>query len=134
MIKDLELNTIAIASKMALGLSIVHWQAQVNSMDMEFVLGSATERDIEQQGYVVDTLPQEAHQLNFAKRSTHLWMLDSNKASWIRLTANDVDSKLVPAFLGNDPYYPCPDVDKELWEIFCETYLQASKLILQSKN
>lgn len=62
-------------------------------------------------------------------RSTHVWVLDFDKATTIDFTANDVDKKLVPAFLGNDPYYPRPDVDEELWEEFSRVYLRASQVI-----
>ena len=119
MIEDLDLDHFSIASEMAIGLSIVHWQAQVDGMDMEFVFGSsATNREMEARGYVPHTPPreiQQAHRLHVAKRRlTHLWMLDFDEASKIQLTDSDVDLKLVPAFLGNDPYYPRPDVDQEL--------------------
>lgn len=35
---------------------------------------------------------------------------------------NDVDKKLIPAFLGNDPDYPWPDVDEDLWREFSAVY------------
>lgn len=41
MIEDLELETLDLAGEMALGLATLHWQAQVEGMDVEFVLGSS---------------------------------------------------------------------------------------------
>lgn len=61
-------------------------------------------------------------------------MLDFDKATTIEFTEHDVDKKLVPAFLGNDPYYPRPQVDEELWDDFCDVYLEASDSILRSKK
>lgn len=61
-------------------------------------------------------------------------MFDFDKATEIEPTKHDVDTKLVPAFLGNDPYYPRPQVDEELWEEFCGFYLEASEAILRRKG
>ena len=64
----------------------------------------------------------------------HLWMFDFDKASKIELTKHDVNTRLVPACLGNDPYYPRPQVDEELWEEFCGVYLKASEVILRGQE
>lgn len=101
MIEELQLNASALAAEMAIGLAILHWQTQVDGMDTELVLGSASQ------------------------------MLDFDRATSIELTRDDEDTKLVPAFLGNDPYYPRPDEDRELWKEFAETYLEASCCILE---
>ena len=61
-------------------------------------------------------------------------MLDFDKAGDIEFTKHDVDKKLVPAFLGNDPYYPRPQVDEELWDKFYDAYLKASEVILRRKG
>lgn len=45
-----------------------------------------------------------------------------------------VDTKLVPAFLGNDPYYPRPQIDEKLWEDFCGRYLKACEVMLGGKR
>ena len=55
-------------------------------------------------------------------------------AARIDFTSDDVSQQLVPAFLGNDPYYPRPDVDGELWEVFSQAYLKASRLILEARG
>lgn len=130
MIEDLALETSDLTISMAIGLAILHWQANVDGMDVEFVLGSAATMEPEQdEADEGDELP-----LNLEKRSIHHWMLDFDKASQIKVNINDVDNNLVPAFLGNDPYYPRPDVDEDLWNEFCSAYLKASKLILENKR
>ena len=43
--------------------------------------------------------------INFKKKMIHMWVLDFDKATAITLTADDVDKKWIPAFLGNDPYF-----------------------------
>jgi hypothetical protein len=143
MIEDLKLDKFALASEIAIALAVIHWQAQVDGMDIEFVLGSAaaaTPFERRRKPYTGNTLSEDlppptevVHRpIYFTERTTHCWVLDFDKANHIELTVHDVDKKLVPAFLGNDPYYPRPDVDEELWAEFCRVYLMASKLILDT--
>lgn len=130
MMEDLDIEISDLAKEMAIGLAIMHWQAQVDGMDVEFVLGSSATWDGDQpKGY-----DQAAKGINFERRALHLWMFDFDKATDIDLTKHDVDTKLVPAFLGNDPYYPRPQVDEELWEEFCSFYLEASEVILRRRR
>ncbi|KAI4129319.1 MAG: hypothetical protein LQ341_006582, partial [Variospora aurantia] len=106
--------------------------ARVDGMDVEFVLGSSATRGLEKhRGYADKSAkPHTVKAINFKRRRMHLWMFDFDKASTIEWTEEDVKKKLVPAFLGNDPYYPLPQVDEELWGDFCATYLKASRVIL----
>ena len=139
MVEDLKLDKSAFAAEMAIGLAVIHWQAQIDAMDIEFVLGSAAATPCERRRkpFIGNSLskdlppPTEVNRpIYFTERTTHCWILDFDKASHFELTNKDVEKKLVPAFLGNDPYYPRPDVDEELWTEFCSVYLLASKLIL----
>lgn len=139
MVEYLKLDKFKFAAEMAIALAVIHWQAQIDAMDIEFVLGSAAASPYERRRkpFIGNTLskdfppPNEVHlPIYFTERATHLWVLDFDKANHFELTIEDVEKKLVPAFLGNDPYYPRPDVDQELWAEFCNIYLLASKLIL----
>ena len=136
MMEELEIEISELAKEIAIGLAILHWQAQVDGMDVEFVLGSSATWDSDRpEGYEDDSAPPHTVKaINFQRRSVHLWMFDFDKAAKIELTQDDVNSKLVPAFLGNDPYYPRPQVDEELWEDFCGVYLKASEVILRDKR
>lgn len=141
MIDDLEMDKTALAAEMAIALAVIHWEAKVDAMDVEFVLGSAAATLSEQwrRPYTADMSsdvhpPSEIHSLCFNQRKTHFWVLDFDKATPIKLTTNDVDKKLVPAFLGNDPYYPRPDVDEELWAEFSRIYLVASQRVLERQQ
>ena len=134
MMQDLDVESSKLANEMALGLAIMHWQAQIDGMDVEFVLGSSATWDIERpDGYDVSAPPHKVV-TKFKRRAVHLWMLDFDKATEIELTKEDVDRRLVPAFLGNDPYYPRRHVDEDLWDEFCESYLRASELILKMRK
>lgn len=116
MLLDAELDVLELAMEMAIGLAIVHWGAQLDGMDMEFVLGSSATVEIEDDDAYEDAT-QPPHKVdnvvNFTRRETHLWVLDFDKASETKLTEQDVETKLAPAFLGNDPYYPRPQVDED---------------------
>ncbi|KAL9100875.1 MAG: hypothetical protein Q9163_003802 [Psora crenata] len=132
MMEDLELDISDLAVEMAIGLAIMHWQALVDGMDAEFVLGSSVIWDEESKAFEDESAPPRV--INFKRREVHLWMLDFDKASAIEMTEEHVDKKLMPAFLGNDPYYPLPTVDGELWSVFCSAYLKASEIILHAKG
>ena len=137
MMEELGLEVSELANEMAIGLAIMHWQAQVDGMDVEFVLGSssATWNGEEQKAYN-DILapPHLVEVISFKRRAVHIWMLDFDKATTIELKEQDVDKKLVSAYLGNDPYYPRPQIDEALWNEFCGFYLKASDLILRKKG
>ena len=142
MIEDLKLDKTQLANEIAITLAVLHWQAKIDGMDSEFVLGSSSvatpsERrrayQISQPPGESRRRPCESHRLDFNTGATQLRVLDFDKASPIEFTVDDVDKKLVPAFLANDPYYPRPDVDEELSKGFCETYLKASHVILEDK-
>lgn len=83
--------------------------------------------------YLEEVLPHSVAHPNFKSRYIHLWMLGFDKASKIKLTNNNVDKKIVAAYLGINPYHPRPDVDEKLWNDFCGTYLEAGKLILENR-
>lgn len=143
MLSSLSLDADQLATEMAITLATIHWQAQVDGMDIEFVLAASSVLTIDdrRRAYVYDydstTLPPSPQEVrpphyrtHFQSRFLHLYVLDFDKSSPITLTSADVDTKLVPAFLGNDSYYPRPDVDGELWDIFRVAYGRASRVIL----
>lgn len=82
---DLELDAFSLSREMAITLSVVHWQAQVDGLNIEFVLGNAmaTESD-RRKPYT--TAPSTAtvaawrsKSLDFTKRAIHLWVIDFDK-------------------------------------------------------
>ena len=106
-------------------------------MDCEFVLGSLKLSPPER--ILPDTLlnsgPRNILETRtFHMREVHLWIIDFDKARPFRLNKRDIDTKLVPAFLGNDPYFPRHDVDQPLWDLFSSAYLRASATILACRG
>lgn len=137
MMQDLNLDIATLAKEMAIGLAIIHWQAMLDGMDVESVLGSCATWDIERlpRGYTnEDAGPYDNKIIPPERRAIHLWMLDFDKATPVQLTEHDVDTKLIHAFFSNDPYYPRPGVDEDLWMEFCDTYLKASEVILRDRS
>ena len=129
-------SIIDLAMEMAIGLATVHWQAQLDGMDMEFVLGSAASGDDDRPAGYADLSqpPHDVDVVNFKRRPIHMWILDFDKARKFEMSEKDVKTKLVPAFLGNDPYYPRPHMDEELWNCFRVAYLKASIAILRARG
>ncbi|MCJ1307149.1 hypothetical protein MMC25_000795 [Agyrium rufum] len=137
MMDELELDTHNLAIELAIALAAIHWKARVDGMDPEIVLGGAATRDSEgAKAFVPEylTIPQEVRFPQANARPTHLWVLDFDKAATIELTRKDAKKQLVPAFLGNDHYFPRPDVDPDLWETFSQAYLTPSRVILEAEN
>ncbi|KAL8779131.1 MAG: hypothetical protein Q9213_007092 [Squamulea squamosa] len=133
MVEDLRLDKELLADEMAIALAVIHWQAQVDAMDTEFVLGSSGAESCQgKRAYVAGGGPHEVHDVDLKTRNIHMWVLDFDKSKSIELIPGHV-GKLVAAFLGNDPYYPRPDVSERLRIRFNNTYLKASHIILQHK-
>ena len=138
MIENLDLDKTILADEIAIALATIHWQAQIDAMDTEFVLGSARPTPLVKrrrtQHLPNNKKPRDCNDIPFTYRPIHIWTLDFDKSHRIELTPADVKKYLVPAFLGNDPYYPRPDVDAEMWIRFSETYLKASRLVLENRR
>ena len=141
MMEDLDLNIKGLAVEIAIGLAILHWRARIDGMDTEFVLGSSRWATRDETSDSANEQEKGGEGSDFQRREIHLWMLDFDKASEITFTKDAIDKQLVPAFLGNDPYFPLPSNeddhdddddsgDKDLWDVFSAAYLKASKAIL----
>ncbi|KAJ5747942.1 zinc finger protein-domain-containing protein [Penicillium nucicola] len=146
------------ASAMGEALAVIHWSAQVDGYDIEFVLGSEGDTTYSQ-GISISIGPELTPQrlaamkpftdieslikVNFKQRTMRLWTLDFNLCHiWDTEAALDnpegVVSHLVMAFFENDPYYPLPLMEhvlyQELWEIFQGKYLEKAGLIFSESN
>ena len=126
MIKNLDLDKTILADEIAIALATIHWQAQIDAMDAESVLGSARPTPLVKrrrtQHLPNNENPHDWNDISFTYRPIHIWALDFDKSHRIDLTPADVQKYLVPAFPGNDPYCPRPDIDAETWMRFSETY------------
>ena len=137
MLESLDFNMELVAAEMAIALAVLHWEAGIDGMDLEYILGSARATAERRLRRVADP-HEEPHsvidELVFTQRSIHLWVLDFDKCKRFEPSIQSVTQNLVPAFLGNDSYYPRPDIDQDLWVRFGNTYRKASRVILENKK
>ncbi|EHK23828.1 uncharacterized protein TRIVIDRAFT_45409 [Trichoderma virens Gv29-8] len=113
---DLQLYVNTMASRMGVAMALMHWAAETDARDVEFVLGSHPER-------AAPTL-----------RSTELWVLDFNQVQSITMDEVGV-AKAVEAVWVNDPYLPRPlgdsQFEKQAWNAFVSNYIMAADIILR---
>jgi hypothetical protein len=158
---ELDLPVCVYAMAMAETLAILHWDANVDGNDIEFVLGSEANTALEAYRttgpYVIhpedlDSLPGPCNvatvEVNTLMRPdtssrilrTRMWVLDFSKCkwfdeSWALQNEQALIDHLVRAFYDNDPYFPRPawgqDPERTLWETFREEYLLKSWEILK---
>ncbi|KAK5274056.1 hypothetical protein LTR99_000688 [Exophiala xenobiotica] len=136
--KMLGLNISAYAEEMAMGLAVLHWQAQIDSQDTEFVLGtSTTTASCNYYPNHKSTAPPTSTSDDFTQRETQLWMLDFDKCTEIDFdtcSSEEVVQKYFVAVTGNDPYFPHPGKDVDLWRTFRDVYLRASRIIIKARR
>ncbi|KAL2862835.1 zinc finger protein [Aspergillus lucknowensis] len=113
-----EQDILAYARTMAETLALLHWVAQTDGNDVEFVLASPNDgRDgrTESEGIWSNVL------------GTHeMGMLDFDLARSMSMDEQGV-RQAANAFRGNDPYFPKPDEQSSLWNAFREEYLAMSE-------
>ncbi|KAH7160455.1 zinc finger protein-domain-containing protein [Dactylonectria estremocensis] len=141
---DLRLDVTTMALSMGSALAIMHWAAQTDARDVEFVLGSITEPLPTMSAAEAAALlpnswtgPPSDNLEDFHHRKTALWLLDFNQVRHITMDEDGL-ALAVEAFKLNDPYYPKPlqddTVAKDLWNTFAKSYLEMSQIILRSKG
>jgi hypothetical protein len=121
----LSLNINAYAETMAEALALMHWAAQIDANDVEFVLAPPA--------------PQSKHAPSSAFQSEYLgvhkmWILDFDCCRSMQMDETGVEQACT-AFFKNDPFYPKPGTgkaaDEDLWIVFKQRFLQCSHRILK---
>jgi len=142
---DIQLDVEAMARRMAIAMAIMHWAAQTDARDVEFVLGSSTYKtplamdieDVRKLEPFTYTGPQSRRDEDFFHRTTELWVLDFNQVRKIILDEAGV-AQAVDAVCHNDPYLPKPlqesQIGKKVWNVFVMAYLEASSIILKKDH
>lgn len=150
---ELNLPIHYYAKAIGQALAIMHWSANVDCYDIEFVLGSEGDTSYTQDicrssGLSPEQLARMAPHtdldrmihVNFQRRTTRVWVLDFNLCNiWEERMGlerpNDLISHLVGAFFENDPYYPRPsehsEPEKSLWSSFSSSYRDAAASVLE---
>lgn len=139
------------AKSIADALAVLHWAAEVDANDVEFVLGSRRQllsstasalspSHIAALPYNSSTRaltgPEPAYKLQ-ACDETQVWLLDFDCCDSITMDLDGVEKAAVSAY-RNDPYHPKPcspgSEDYELWKTFRDRYLETSTEIAESRG
>jgi hypothetical protein len=151
---SLQLPVFQYAESIAQALAVIHWQANVDAFDIEFVLGSELSHATSHYPFTLPHDPEESTdfttcqsldkiEINIDQRTIRLWVLDFNLCNcWEERSGWEhpgmLIDHLVLAFYENDPYYPLPlaeqELDQELWSTFRESYLKKASEILKPKD
>ncbi|VUC34854.1 unnamed protein product [Clonostachys rosea] len=127
---DLELPIMDYASTIGEALAVIHWRANVDAYDIEFVLASQAEAVYQPEPTTVPQVRMNAEEVDLMEthtnideircveskqRATTLYVLDFNLCSRWDMAAvlssggeDQLVEHLVQAFFENDPYYPRP--------------------------
>lgn len=128
---ELNLPVTTFAETMGEALAIIHWGANVDAYDIEFVLGReraefesdnsiALHLDTEDVHFMLPHTGIDSLRRAFVnRRITRMWVLDFNLCNiWEEESAwekpDTLISRLVQASSENDPYYPLPLMDLEI--------------------
>ena len=134
--EDLALDSSYYALQMADVLAIMHWEAQIDAADVEFVLGGppCLARDpipaLEKLKQLEKDSTTGVDAVQSQAAATHMWLLDFNQCQPMSMDEEGVH-QAVKRFFDNDPYYPRPSAiigstDERLWEVFAKRYLETS--------
>jgi len=115
--EDLDLDIVGYARAMAETLAMMHWAAQIDANDVEFVIGGCTQQT-------------GVNEYNNAFLERHnLWVLDFDCCKPLPMDGEGIE-QAARAFLRNDPYFPRPSTDPRdhsLWLTFRSHYLETSR-------
>ncbi|OAP54000.1 hypothetical protein AYL99_11760 [Fonsecaea erecta] len=136
----LRLDTSLYAETLAQMLAIIHWKANLDANDVEFVFGSAPAvKGRPTAAELKATNPKDVQKLvteiDFNHRSIGIWVLDFDQCKEFAHDQGGV-KQLERGFYFNDPYYPRPvstdPKDVALWNTFKECYLDTSAAFIAS--
>jgi hypothetical protein len=110
------------ARMMARALALMHWDAEIDANDVEFVIAPPANTD-----------PAHDHPpvISNVLGDHTIWILDFDCCRKMSMDGSGVE-QAVKAFLRNDPFYPRPDCCEVMWEAFRDEYLQTSFRIIHT--
>lgn len=161
--EQLELPVHEYAEAIADTLATLHWDAEIDANDVEFVLGSRRQLDISalkpglSSSEIANMLynwptrcvlvdyrpidpprPQPSTKLSASTTGdSQVWVLDFDCCDAITMDIEGVEKAALSAHI-NDPYHPKPctpeSKDFELWEAFRKRYLATGAEIIKRKG
>jgi hypothetical protein len=147
--EQLHLQSKDFVLAMAYAYAVLHYRAQIDGMDIEFVLGSSpleehrlkssiTIKDIRELRPGTSTFQSTNRSPpDFAKRTISLWLLDFDACN--KMVQNEYGVEMaVKAFFDTDPYAPRPASGvpyiQDLWKTFKSVYLYHAERIGNSQS
>ncbi|KAL2200506.1 zinc finger protein-domain-containing protein [Corynascus similis CBS 632.67] len=144
---ELQLDVRALARGVGIALAIMHWAAETDARDVEFVLGSFSQTvSLAKDPSALSSLtpktytgPSSGRMEDLFRKveTTKLWVIDFNQVRKITMDADGV-AQAVDAARRNDPYIPKPlqtsADEREVWKAFALSYVEASDVILNIVN
>lgn len=146
--EQLQLPVETYAQTMGETLAMLHWEANLDANDVEFVLGSSqpTRQARLMSSGAIAALPYNARtraetRVTRLKRSGHktgggtgelaVWLLDFDCCGPMSMDDAGIETA-ASAFYRNDPYFPRPG--GQLWSTFSQAYIRAGESILQKNR
>lgn len=122
---ELQIDVEHLATAVAEAPAFIHWVAEVDANDVEFVLAGRNTHHTRLANTSIPTSPLD---------KLELWLLDFDCCRKMSMTEEGVE-KAATAFMRNDPYFPKPPTvyngsTKSLWLHFCAEYLEKSRVIV----
>ena len=138
--EDLHLDVEHFAQVMADALAVLHWRANVDGNDVEFVLGRSPTYLMAPSSNEIEKADKESDifcGLYPQKHGISTWLLDFNMCKEFNVQDPRTLELLTKAFWFNDPYYPRPvstdEADVRLWKVFAARYLATSSRLTDSQ-
>ncbi|THX07792.1 hypothetical protein D6D17_04528 [Aureobasidium pullulans] len=157
-LQELRMPTNEYAAIMGQTLALLHWAAEIDANDVEFVLGSprqlaepqssSLESKIEtiaelkyntstHLGYGTQQEPSQDLVVDEGSQISSLWILDFDCCDAITMDVTGAEKAAV-AVVRNDPYTPKPcqlgDYDYELWKAFKDAYLAKGAQVVELRG
>lgn len=112
---------------MADTLAFLHWVAEVDASDVEFVLAPARQKyegpSLEGKGFKTGAFGEH-----------DMWILDFDCCRRMEMNGNGV-MQAARAFWRNDPFYPRPGTEgKKYWKLFRKRFEGVSEGMLQERS
>ena len=157
MMQEMQMDPFSVARDMALGIAAIHWTANYNALDVEFVFGSAIHNpqklanptNITNQNLTaaekkrpIRFKKHEQQSTGFRNRAVQLWMIDFNKVerfdpSVFKNYHANIRQLVADTRSADGPYHPRVLVRNEyewnLWVYFAKSYIKASQVIFQAE-
>ena len=123
-LQELQLDVEGYAIAMAEALAVMHWVAEVDANDVEFVLAGPSTHSKPFDGASAPATSLGEHKI---------WVLDFDCCRTMSMDDLGI-ANAARAFIRNDPYCPRPSEsreDEQLWRLFRAKYLETSSNILK---